>query len=174
MHPIAHEPIRWRAEWRLDKYDGEAAELVDRYGVEALGPDVAPVETIAGEGNLVTTAGIQRALDLLIGAAVTSFANANANLGVGDSTTAAAAGQTDLQAGTNKLRKAMDATFPSRSGSVVSFRATFGLSDANWTWNEWAIFNAASGGVMLNRKVENLGAKTSANSWVFTVSISLA
>lgn len=106
----------------------------------------------------------------------TFFNNANSSIGVGDSATAFAATQTDLEAATNKLRKAMDATYPQVAGNVLTFKSTFGTGDANWAWNEWAVFNttAASGGVMMNRKVESLGTKTSAQSWALTVTITLA
>lgn len=108
-----------------------------------------------------------------IGEAVTSFANANAHIGAGDSSTAFAATQTDLQAATNKLRKAMDATYPQRSGNVLTFRSTFATGDANWAWQEWGVFNASSAGVMMSRKVESLGTKTSAQSWQMTVTITI-
>ena len=108
-----------------------------------------------------------------LGEAVTPFDNANAYIGAGDSTTAFAATQADLQAATNKLRKAMDATYPQRSGNVLTFRSTFATGDANWAWQEWGIFNAASAGVMMSRKVESLGTKTSAQSWQMTATITL-
>lgn len=108
---------------------------------------------------------------LAVGAGGNPFNNANAFIGAGDSTTAFAATQTDLQAATNKLRKAMDATFPTLAGNVMTFRATFGTGDANYTWNEWGIFNAASGGTMMNRKVEALGTKTSAQTWQVTATV---
>jgi hypothetical protein len=111
---------------------------------------------------------------LLIGDTQTLFNNANARLGVGDSTTAFAKGQTDLQASTNKLRKAMDATYPQRTNGVITFRATYGTSEANFAWQEWGTFNAASAGDMLNRKVESLGTKTSAQSWQLTVDCTVA
>ena len=108
-----------------------------------------------------------------IGEAVTAFNNANAYIGVGDSTTAFAASQTDLQAATNKLRVAMDATYPQRSTNQLTFRSTFGTSQANWAWEEWAVFNAAAAGTMYNRKVESLGTKTSAQSWQITVTLTV-
>lgn len=108
-----------------------------------------------------------------IGEAVTEFNNANAYLGVGDSTTVFAAGQTDLQAATNKLRKAMDATYPQRSANVLTFKSTFATGDANFAWEEWGVFNASTAGTMMNRKVESLGIKTSAQSWAFTVTNTL-
>ena len=108
-----------------------------------------------------------------IGAAVTPFNNANAFIGVGDSTTAQTVAQTDLQAATNKMRKAMDATYPSGAANVITFRSTFGTADANWAWQEWGIFNNGTNGsgTMLSRKVESLGTKTSAQTWQFTVTL---
>lgn len=107
-----------------------------------------------------------------VGQTVTPFNSANAYLGVGDGTTAFANTQTDLQ-GTNKLRKPMDAGYPTLSGNQITFRATFGGADANFAWNEWGVFNASTGGVMLNRKVESLGTKASGSTWVLTVTITL-
>lgn len=159
---------RWRADWRLDKYDGEVTpEQIDAGLVE-------PVESLDLPGNILVTAGITLLLNLLIGAGGTVYSNANAHLGVGDSTTAAAIGQTDLQASTNKLRKAMDATYPSVSTNVLTARATFGTSDANFAWEEVALFNASSSGTMLNRKVGALGTKTSAATWVLTLTITIS
>jgi hypothetical protein len=106
-----------------------------------------------------------------IGAGPTFFNNANSHIGVGDSTTAFNASQTDLVAATNKLRKAMDATYPSGGSNVITFRSTFATGDANFAWQEWGVFNASSGGTMLNRKVESLGTKTSAQTWQFTVTL---
>ena len=103
------------------------------------------------------------------GSSYNKFSNANAYIGIGDSSTAHAAAQTDLQAATNKTRKAMDATYPSRSANVLTFRATFGTGDANYDWNERGIFNASSSGQMLSRKAISLGTKTSSASWQITL-----
>lgn len=119
----------------------------------------------------LTNAGRDLIASAVIGAAYTAFNNANAYLGVGDSTTAFAQSQTDLQAATNKLRKAMDATYPQQATNVVTLKSTFGTSDANFAWQEWASFNGSSGGTMLQRKVESLGTKTSAASWALTVTL---
>lgn len=119
--------------------------------------------TNAGRNHIATT---------LIGEAVTAYNNANAYLAAGDGTTAFAATQTDLQ-GTNKTRKAMDATYPTRSTNVLTFRSTFATGDANYAWEEWGVFNASSGGTMLSRKVEALGTKASTQSWQFTATITV-
>jgi hypothetical protein len=119
--------------------------------------------TNAGRNHIATT---------LIGESVTTYANANAHLGAGDGTTAFAATQTDLQ-GTNKLRKAMEATYPTRATNVLTFRSLFGTSEGNFAWEEWGVFNASSSGTMLNRKVEALGTKASTQSWQFTATITV-
>lgn len=111
----------------------------------------------------------------IIGAAVTVFDNTNAYIGVGGgagATTAFAVTQTDLQ-GASKTRKAMDASYPTRATNVLTFRSTFGTSDANYTWDEWGVFNASSAGTMMSRKVEALGTKTSSATWQFTVTITV-
>ena len=100
--------------------------------------------------------------------------NANAYLGVGDSSTAFVASQTDLQAATNKLRKPMEATYPQRSSNVLTFRSLFGTSDANYTWNEHGVFNASTAGTMWSRKVEALGTKTGTQSWLLTVTVTVS
>ena len=162
---------------RLEKYDGGEGVADQR----ALDPNVEPDEVIESEDNLLLIGGASALLERLIGTGITAFDNANAYLGVGDSTTAAADTQTDLQASTNKLRKAMDSGYPSHTDSTsssgaktITFRATFGTSDANFPWQEWIIANASSAGRALNRKVESLGTKTSAQSWQLTVTLSLA
>lgn len=103
----------------------------------------------------------------------TFFTNANAHIGVGDSTTAFSASQTDLQAATNKVRKAMESTYPQRATNVLTLRSLYGTGDANFAWDEWGVFNASSGGTMLSRKVEALGTKTSAQSWQITVTLTV-
>jgi hypothetical protein len=122
----------------------------------------------------LTTAFRDFVATLVVGAGGTAFNNANSYIGVGDSSTAFSAAHTDLQAASNKLRKAMDATYPTNAANVLTFRSTFATGDANWAWQEWAIFNASSAGTMMSRKVESLGTKTSAQSWQITCTITLA
>lgn len=121
----------------------------------------------------LTNAGRDHIATTLIGGSVTAYDNSNAYLGVGDSTTAFSAAHTDLQASSNKLRKAMDATYPQRSTNVLTFRSTFATGDANFAWQEWGTFNASSSGTMLQRKVESLGTKTSAQSWQLTATLTV-
>lgn len=84
------------------------------------------------------------------------------------------ASQTDLQASTNKFRKAMDATYPQVSGQTLTARSTFGASEANFAINEGGIFNASSGGTMLNRRVQYLGTKVSPATLQLTATITVS
>lgn len=186
-----HDGVRWRATWSLHKYDdptGAIAEALQGGAALELFADrllEAPIERV---GNLLMYGGASCIWQALIGngtatagQALTYFNNGNAAIGVGDSTAAAAATQTDLQAATNKLRKAMDATYPSHTDGVgsgaatITFRATFGSSDANFAWQEWIVANSptAATGRALNRKVESLGTKANGTTWTFTVSLTL-
>lgn len=117
----------------------------------------------------LTTAGIRYLAQAAIGQG-TPFNNANARIGVGNGSNAFAVGQTDLQ-GASKFRKAMDSGYPTITPPVITFKSTFAQSEANFPWNEWGIFNADTGGVMLNRVVESNGTKQSNQTWVLEVAI---
>ena len=156
----AHDSLRWRCTYRLEKYD----------------PQGRLHQVIQGEGNVLTTTGINALWTALTGGSITAFNNANARIGVGDgngSVPSVSASDTDLTATTNKLRKGMDATYPSVSLSNVTFRSTFGSADANFAWNEWGIFNSSSGGTMLNHKGQAFGTKVAGATWILSVTLSL-
>jgi hypothetical protein len=124
--------------------------------------------------NLLLNEGIAALLNLLIGAAETAFSNANAYLGVGDSTTAASASQTGLQAATNKLYKAMAASYPQISGQTVTWRAEFGDAEANFSWQEFTVASGNSDAAdNLNRKVQDLGTKAS-GTWTLDLAITFS
>ena len=124
------------------------------------------------EGNALLNEGITALQNLLIGAAETSFANANAYLGVGDSNTAVVATQTGLQAATNKLYKAMETSYPSISNQTTTWRAVFGSTEANFAWNEFTVANGNSDSAdNLNRNVEAEGTKTSGQVWALDLAI---
>lgn len=166
------DSFKWSCHTRVDKFD-EDGNLY---------------ETLEVDGNALMYGGASNQWQTLLGngtgtagQALTYYNNANAAIGVGDSTTAAAPAQTNLQAGTNRLRKGMDSGFPQHSDGVVVasnsavFRSTFGPTEANWVWNEWGVFNSATDatGRMLNRKQENLGTKAANTTWQITVTLTL-
>ena len=127
------------------------------------------------KGNLCLNTGIQGFEKLIAGLSSppNAWSNTYAYLGVGDSTTAAAATQTDLQASTNYTYVAMASGYPSQSSQTLSWQASFGSSSANYAWNEFVVTNASSkgSGVVLNRLVSSQGTKTSGQTWVLTISI---
>jgi hypothetical protein len=140
-----------------------------------------PYEVVDSEGNLLMNAGIQRMLDLLIGAGGQALNSTHARVGVGNSTTAAAATQTDLQAAAgsgNRQFEVMDASFPSRSGQTLTFQSSFSTGEANFAWQEWCVDAGTVAGTtvtapMLNRKVESLGTKAT-GTWVLAVAITIS
>ena len=122
----------------------------------------------------LTNAGANILAVAATGGTYTPFNNGNAFLGVGDNSAPFVNTQTDLQASSNKTYVGMDVGFPTvTSGNVMTFEATFGPTLANYTWNEWGLFNAASGGVMFNRKVNSLGTKINTQTWILLVAITI-
>ncbi|WP_298799979.1 hypothetical protein [Pseudonocardia sp. 73-21] len=176
MSAVVRERGLWRCVFEVESFAGDVA------------PGDTPLDRCEFE-NLLMYGGMSCIFQSLIGngsgaagGALTYFNNANAAIGAGDSTTAAAATQTDLQAATNKLRKGMDATYPlhtdgvTSASNVITFRSTFGTAEANFDWQEVGIFNSATAatGRMLNRKTQAIGVKTSSISRVITATITLA
>lgn len=131
-----------------------------------------PYEVIRREINVLLNTGIAEMWDLITGDSANHFNNATSTIGVGDSSTAAAAGQTDLQAASNKTYKGMEATFPSRSNQTLSFKSSFGAAEANYDWEEWVVKHSTSN-ICLNRRVESLGTKSS-GTWTLEVATTLS
>ncbi len=121
----------------------------------------------------LTTAFVTYLATKLVGGAAALYDNANAYIGVGNSNTAFSAAHTDLQ-GASKFRKAMDATYPQSAAGAMTFRATFGTSEANFAWEEWGVFNHASAGTMMNRVVQNNGTKVGTETKQLTVTLTLS
>jgi hypothetical protein len=190
------EAMHWVADWKLEKFDaGSKDVLAGTYqsatnaSLGRLGEPVRPTEVHNEKGNLLLNGGgdvlwlgLIGSLSATTNVANTYFNNANAGIRVSTSNTAAANTQTNIQ-GTTKYTKGMDATYPthttgtaSTAAKNITFKATFTTSQANFAWNEWCIVNrtAQTGGRALNRKVQSLGTKTSAATWAFTVTLSLA
>ncbi len=120
----------------------------------------------------LTAAGVNHLARALVGQGA-FFNAANAHIGVGNGNGTFAASQTDLL-GTNKVRKTMDIGYPVVNGQTVKFRSTFAPNEANFAWTEWGVFNAETGGTMLNRVVESNGTKQNNQTWVLEVDITFA
>ena len=134
-----------------------------------------PYQVIEQEGNCLLNSGIDKMWDLVTGVVAGAghiYDNAAAQIGVGDSATAADPTDTDLKAVTNKTYKGMEAAYPTSTTQKATFKSSFGTSDANYVWNEWVVKQSTSA-VCLNRKVESLGTKTS-GTWTLEVDITLS
>jgi hypothetical protein len=67
----------------------------------------------------------------------------------------------------------MDATYPTLATNVITFRSTFASADANYTWAEYAVFNASTAGTMLLRNTAAMGTKTSGSTWQITITLTI-
>jgi len=170
------EGFSYKTQWTVRRYADDAAYAAG-VTTEVIGGDgeVLPAESVI-DGNILLSEGIGELLDLLCGlGSPTAFSNANARIGVGDSTTAESAAHTGLQAASNKAYVGMESGYPSRSGTTVTFRAVFDGSTANYAWKEFTVVNGASDtGKNLNRKVADNGVKASGQIWTCDVTLTLS
>ena len=175
------DALHWSPEWTIDKFedmDGRIARLTQAGKPIALVKNSFPERFIRRDrflGNLLLNGGINVAWGLICGAGGTAFDNSHAYIGVGDSSTAANATQTGIQASTNRLNKAMDASYPLAASSQQEvWRSTFGSSDTNFAWNEIVVSNVNDFTHGLNRLVSSMGTKASGATWVATLTITLS
>jgi hypothetical protein len=132
------------------------------------------VEVKEVRGNVFLNEGINYIWRALNGQTITPFNSSNSYVGVGDGTTSADPSQTGLQ-GTNKLYKLVDSGYPQISGTNFIFQATFGPTEANFSWNEWTVANGSGDtAINLNRKVESLGTKSSGSTWILQVTLTIS
>lgn len=156
--------VKMSREWVITKYKNEEDFQKD-----------LPYEITKANGNLLLNEGITEALKLIGGITATAFSNANSYLGVGDSTTAASATQTGLQASTNKLYKAMETGYPSVTNQTITWRSVFGASEANFAWQEFTVANGNSDAAKnFNRKVSSQGTKVVNQVWTLDLVITLS
>jgi hypothetical protein len=155
-----------------DKIIGKKVWTIRKYKNDEDYKAGRPFEVSKFFDNLLLNEGITALQNLLTGAAETAFNNANSYLGVGDDNTAENATQTGLLAATNKLYKAMEATYPQISAQTTTWRSVFGSSDANWAWNEFTVANGNSDAAdNLNRKVSAQGTKAAGQTWTLDLQI---
>lgn len=151
-----------------DRAIGKGVLLVEKYDANGR------FEGFAKGENLWLASGINELFKLIAGTGGAAWNNANAQIGIGDSATAALDSHTDLQAAVNKTYKAMDATYPLAGASkAYVWRSTFGSADANYVWNEFVLKQATSL-ICVNRGVQNLGTKAGGSTWIATLTLSLS
>jgi hypothetical protein len=167
---VKSESARWQCRYRLSKYRQDIGPYRGRE--DKFRRLFQPYEVREGEGNCLLNTGIDEMWDLIAGDSANHFNNASAQIGVGDSSTAASPTQTDLQAASNKTYKGMESGYPTTTTQKATFKSSFGDSDANYAWNEWVVKQSTSG-KCLNRKVDSLGTK-SGGTWTLEVTITLS
>jgi hypothetical protein len=151
-----------------------------------------PYDVVTSEGNLLTRLGLQRIGDRLIGTGSNQALDAtHTRIGVGNGTTAAATTDTDLSAaaGSSNRQFVVVDSAPTRgtgaSSGVYTFVATHTTGLSNFHWQEWGIDGGTANGTtvtsdtnttpgLFNHKVTDLGTKTSASAWVFTVTCTIS
>ena len=182
----AVDGLRWRCHSKIEKYHGRVHDRLD---------EVEPYEVWEREGNLLMAGGadlmwigMKTGLSATTGLKNTIFGGTakGTAIGVGASSAAAAITQNNLQASSTKLRKKVDAGYPTHTTGLTGstnqkmvFKTTFTTTQANWAWKEWGIFNSTANSTansrMLNRVADNtMGTKTSSATWAITVTLSLA
>jgi hypothetical protein len=126
------------------------------------------------KGNVFLNEGINYIWRLAKGETGLTPFGSNSCIGVGDGTTAADPSQTGLL-GTNKYYKAVDSGYPVVQGTQIIFQATFGGTEANYSWNEWTVANGCGDNyININRKVESLGTKSPGATWILQVTLTIS
>lgn len=203
MATIKHDGINWLAHAHVAKYSpAQNEEMKNFLGREPKAADwaryeVKPKHEAEEEGNLLTTAGLQRVTNLIIGASTAVFGATTAGqavVGVGSTATAATTGDVALGANTTAANGSVGCwhqvtdSIPTAVNGVVTAVSTFASADGNFAWAEWgwviavgavtpsATLNSigATSRQILNHKIAALGTKASGASWVFTTTVTLS
>jgi hypothetical protein len=163
--------------------DARAAGLLQivegRYSVHKYDGEVSPdrlYEIVECPPNLFLTAGITKLWNLIAGVSATHLDATNTRLAVGDSSTAAAAGQTDLL-GTNKFRKLVTGA-PVISNNQITFSSQFETGEANFAWLEVGVADSGTAGAQLISRTAitspGLGTKVNTAVWVLNWTLSIS
>ena len=165
-----------KAVWKITRFASEADKLANKVYSKAEALKLFGAEQFSTvERNLLLNGGINNLLTLVAGTGGTKYDNATAFIGVGDSSTAAVATQTGLQAATNKAYAAMATSFPTYGTSQkATWKSSFDASTGNFAWEEFIVCTSNAGANALNRKVSAQGTKTSGQVWEVTLEITLS
>jgi hypothetical protein len=170
------ESLKWNTFWKVYKFkdpDGTLAKQLKKGLKISEIPPSFLLKLEECQGNISLNEGIQEAFDIIAGLGTpTKWDNAHAYLGVGDSNAATDPAQTDLQAVTNKVYVAVDATYPQRTAQTLEYRATFAAGNASFSWQEYTLSNTSSGtGKNLNRALADKGTKAAGETWTLVLQI---
>lgn len=108
-----HDAAKWKCVWTIKKYHNKPDGVTE---------DDVPDEVVKVDGNVLTTAAINGMMNALIGVALgfTTFANANAYLGVGDGAASygGAAASPSTSAADTDLTSALEGSTKTITGAV--------------------------------------------------------
>lgn len=161
--------ITWQALWIITKYENQQARDEER-----------PFAVIHIPHNVGCNAGIDELWDLVCGTgSPTSFAEANAYVGVGDrSYPTPLAADTALAApsyGLNKFFMPMDTGYPQTTSQKATWRGEFAAGKATMSWFEFCVCNTSwDNGVMLNRTVSSQAYKQADQVWTLTCELTMS
>jgi hypothetical protein len=202
-----HEHVCVQTSFNVKRYDEEQTSwALRRMGFGDWLPPLAPAqgltpdqfasvgitpysETQQDDCNLIVQAGWVALLGGVAGTTMSpKFGAANARIGVGTSSTAAAYANTTLTGDTGvssttsyfKLVSGAPTIATGSSPATLTFVAAFGTAVANFAWNEFgsdagtadSVSNATTGGTFFNRGVSAQGTKASGQTWTATETIS--
>ena len=192
-----HDTAAARTDFTVQRWDADATAWAQRR-LRALGQwrpgmdltpevfgrlQVAPYSVTVDENcNLVLQAGWVALLGGIGGTSITTKWSATVGrIGIGDSATAAAYAQTDLQAATNKYYQLVSSAPAIATGSspaTFTFTAVFGTGNANYAWQEFVCDEGTASNTgpvvatCLNRGVSAQGTKAAGPTWTATETIS--
>lgn len=191
---MSNDGIKWHAFAKVFKFsDAQTADLAKKIGrqpkyLDFVAAGVEAADYAEADGNLLTTVGLQRITNLIIGAAGQAFSVTRSMAGVGNSATAAAIGDVSLTAtgAGNAWYQATDAVATAVNG-VITANTTFATGDGNFAWQEWGwavatatpvaantFATATTSGTLLNHKVQSLGTKSAGSTWTLQATVTLS
>ena len=121
--------------------------LTGHWKLEVIGPD-GKVKDTREKKNLIVTTGLNFLREFILDSVTPTAAARMGWIAIGSDATAVAAGNTAL--GTQLAREAVE-TYTAGGTGVASIDNTFGAGVGTGTVAEAGVFNASSGGTMLNR-----------------------
>lgn len=147
----------------------ENLKLSGRLNIELRGPD-GQIKDTREVDNLVVNAGLAFIASRMTGASAAVMSH----MALGSSSTAAAAGQTDVQSILGSRKALSSTTIVGANSNQVQYVAAFNAGEATGAVVEAGIFNAASAGTMLCRTtfavVNKDAGDTMTVTWTVTIS----
>ena len=192
-----HDTAAAKTDFQVERWDADATQWLIRklasLGEWQPGMDLTPAlfarhqvapysVTVHENCNMVLQAGWVALLGGIAGTSITTKWSASVGrIGIGDSSTAAAYAQTDLQASTNKYYQLVSSAPTIATGSApatLTFTSVFAGGNGNYAWQEFVCDEgtASNAGPVvatcLNRGVSAQGTKAAGQTWTATATIS--